>query len=161
MTALEIKILAGLALVAALLLGLHFYDARQQKIGKQDLELAIEQQHTKDVAVADARNAEIHTAQEASDHEADRFHLAATLDARDAVDADRRLQQRFAAVNARCVPGDSAASAPGQTTDDAAGVRSDVLRRVVAAARLAASAADDAHGAGLNAEQHYDALSPK
>ncbi len=157
----ELEAIVAVVVFIAGCFGLHFYDAHEQAIGKQGIQLAIEQQHTKDVAAADASNAQIHTAQEASDHEADRFHLAAALDARDAVDADRRLQQRFAAVNARCVPGDPAASAAGSAADDAAGMRSDVLRRIVQAARLAASAADDARGAGLNAEQHYDALSPK
>lgn len=154
----------ALALVLALIagcVGLYFYDKHEQAIGASVVTAAAADQHAKDVDAARAKEFQINAKQETADHEADRFHLAATLDARDALDADRRLQQRFSAINARCVPGNPAASAVGAATDDASDLRADVLRRVVEAARSVASAADASHGPGLSAEQHYDALRTK
>lgn len=155
---LEARLIAWAVSAAALLGGLAWFIHHERELGAQGQQLAAARQHERDVAAARAREAQIHSDQEAANHEADRFHLAAALDASDARDAGDRLQQRFAAVNARCLPSDPAASGTGAAANDAARVRSDVLRRVVEAARLAASAADAAHGAGLNAEQDYDAL---
>jgi hypothetical protein len=159
-TAIELRLLAYV-LVAAGVLGLGAWLVHHERqIGADTVNAAVADQHAKDVDAARAREMQIHTDQETSNHEADRFRTAAQLDARDARDAGDRLQQRFAAVNARCLPGDPAASAGGAAADPAAGVRADVLRRVVAAARLAASAADASRAAGTQAAGAYDALTP-
>lgn len=153
----------ALALVLALIagcVGLYFYDKHEQAIGASVVTAAVADQHAKDVDVARAKEVQINAKQETADHEADRFHLAASLDARDAVNADLRLQQRFSAINARCVPGDPAASAASPTASQP-DPRADAFRLVVEAARQLAADADAEHGAGLNAEQHYDALSTK
>lgn len=157
----EFELIAGAVAVAAAIGAFAWFTASQRAIGARTNEATHVAEHDQAVKVARAKDVQINATQGAADHEADRFHLAAALDARDALDADRRLQQRFAAINARCVPGNPAASAPGPAASDAADMRADVLSRIVSAARLAASAADSAHGAGLDAEQHYDALSPK
>jgi len=155
---LEARLIAWAVAAAAALGGLAWFVHHERAIGADAVTAAVANQHAKDVDAARARETQIHSDQEAANHEADRFHLAATLDARDARDSGDRLQQRFAAVNARCLPGDPAASGAGAAADDAVRVRADVLGRVIEAARLAASAADAAHGAGLNAERDYDAL---
>ena len=160
MDRLELEAIVAVILAIAACIGLYFYDSHEQALGAQGIQLAAERQHTQDVAEASAKEAKITIDQKAADHEADVFNLATKLDAFAASGAGDRLQYRFAAINAGCVPGNPAASAPGAPASDAAGMRSDVLRRIVAAARLAASAADAAHGAGLNAERDYDALKP-
>ncbi len=158
MTALEIKLLGGLALLIALVLGLHFYDAHQQALGKAQLQAGIDAQHAKDIADASAHNEQIHAAQEATDHEANKFNLQAQLAAPRARSAADGLQQRFAAINGGCVPGDPAASAGGPAASSASDLRADVLRRVAEAALAVASAADGSRGAGQRAEGRYDAL---
>jgi Protein of unknown function (DUF2514) len=155
---LEVRLIAWAVAAAAALGGLAWFVHHERALGASEVTAAVADQHAKDVDAARARETQIHSDQEAADHEADKFRLAAQMAARDARDAGDRLQHRFAAINAGCVPGDPAASGAGPAADDAAAVRSDVLRRVVEAARLAASAADAAHGAGLNAERDYDAL---
>jgi hypothetical protein len=159
-TRLEIEALALVVALIAGCVGLHFYNAHQQALGAQTIQIAIQQKHSQDVAEATAKEAESATKQKAADHEADVFNVAAKLDADTAGHSGDSLQHRFAAINASCVPSNSSAAVPGASASDAAGMRSDVLSRVVAAARLAASAADAAHGAGLNAERDYDALTP-
>lgn len=149
----------GYALAAAALLGvLAWFVHHERQIGASAITAAVADQHAKDVDAARAKEAQITSDQEAANHEADRFRTAAALAARDARDAGDRLQQRFAAINARCLPGDPAASAGSPAASDAADVRADVLRRVVEAARLAASAADASRAAGAQAAGAYDAL---
>jgi hypothetical protein len=157
---LEAKLIAGALALAALLGGLAWFVNHERSLGAAAVTAAAADQHAKDVDSARTREAQITTAQGAADHEADRFHLAAALDARDAVDADHRLQQRFAAVNARCVPGNPAAAASGQAASQP-DARADTFRMVIEAARQLAADADAEHAAGVVAEKHYDALTAK
>lgn len=156
-TAVELRLLAyGLAAAGVLGIGAWVVHHERQ-IGADAVNAAVADQHAKDVDAARARETQIHTDQEASNHEADRFRTAAQLDARDARDAGDRLQQRFAAVNPRCLPGDPAASAggPAASQPDA---RADAFRVVVEAARRLAADADAERAAGSQAAGAYDAL---
>lgn len=154
----EAKLIAG-AVAALALAGALWYavDDLEAK-GAQGEQLAVAQQHDKDVDAAAARDVQINTAQQEADREANRFNTAAALAAPRARDAAVGLQQRFAAINDCGVPDHSAAPAGSAPASSAGDLRADVLRRVAEAALAVASAADGGRGAGLDAEQHYDAL---
>lgn len=155
---LEAKLIAGalaaLALAGALWCAVDDLEAK----GAQGEQLAVAQQHAVDLASAAARNQQINTDQQEASREANRFNTAAALAAPRARDAAVGLQQRFAAINDCGVPDHSAAAAGSAPASSVGDLRADVFRRVAEAALAVASAADGNHGAGLDAEQHYDAL---
>lgn len=155
---LEWKLAAGAVAALALAAAVAGVVSHERSIGASEVTAAVADQHAKDIDAARAHEAQITADQQEAYREANRFNQAAALGAERARGADQRLQQRFAAVNARCLPGDPAASAGGPAAGDDADVRADVFRRVVEAARLAASAADASRGAGQLAERSYDAL---
>lgn len=100
-------------------------------------------------------------AQKETDHEAEKFQFLADAGAGRAADAGQRVQQRFATIGSGVVPSAAAASAPGTPASSADAVRADVFGRCVATIRQLAALTDKSHGAGLDAEGHYDALTPK
>lgn len=155
---LEAKLIAGAVALAAALGSFAWFTHHERAIGASAVTAAVADRHAKDVDAARAEESRIHIAQESSDHEADKFNLAAALAAPRARSAADGLQQRFAAVNVSCVPGDTAASPGGPPASSAADLRADVLRRVAEAALEVASAADGSRGAGERAAGRYDAL---
>lgn len=155
---LEVRLIAWAVAAAAALGGLAWFVHHERALGASEVTAAVADQHAKDVDAARARETQIHDAQEASDREADKFALQAAMAAPRARSAADGLQQRFAAINAGCVPGDPAASAGSPAASTAADLRADVLRRVAEAALAVASAADGSRGAGQRAEGRYDAL---
>jgi hypothetical protein len=128
--------------------------------GATEVIAAAAAQHSKDVDAARAQEARIAADQSEAAHEADKFNSLAARGAEHAVRAGDSVQHRFDAINARCVPSDTAASAPGQAASDAADLRADVFRRLREAAGQFAATADHAHGAGQLAADSYDALTP-
>lgn len=155
---LEAKLIAWAIAAAAALGALAWFIHHEREIGASAITAAVADRHAKDVDAARTREAQIRTAQEASDHEADKFNLAAQLAAPRARSAADSLQQRFASINTCSVPSDPAASAGSPAASSAADLRADVLRRVAEAALAVASAADAGRGAGLKSEGRYDAL---
>ncbi len=101
-------------------------------------------------------------AQKEVDHEAEKFSALAAVGAVHAADSAQRVQQRFAALWACPVPGAASAAEGGASAPagDGRDVRADMFRVVVEAARRIGKLRDDARGAGLNAEGHYDSLKP-
>lgn len=154
----DVKLIGGAIAAIALAGAVWYVVANERAIGAQGVQLAVAQQHAQDVAAASARNEQIHTDQEASDHEADKFKVQAALAAPRARSAADGLQQRFAAINASCVPDRPTVAAGSPPASSASDLRADVLRRVAEAALAVASAADGSRGAGERASGRYDAL---
>lgn len=154
----EAKLIAGAVAALALAGAVGYVVHHERAIGASAVTAAVADQHAKDVDAARAQEARITAVQQETDREADKFNLAAQLAAPRARSAADGLQQRFAAINASCVPSDPAASGGSAAASAAADLRADVLRRVADAALAAASAADAARAAGLRAQGRYDAL---
>jgi hypothetical protein len=152
------RVLAILGLVVAAI-GLLVFSAQRLKADGAAARIAAEEkQHASDIAAAAAETHRIETNQVEHDREAARFADRAAVGQRDAAVAADRLQQRFAAINAGCVPDHPSAVASGPSASSAADLRADVLRRAVQAAERIASAADSFRGPGVNAEAQYDGL---
>jgi hypothetical protein len=153
-----VKFIAIGLLVLALLGALAWVIHHLKQEGAAEVIAATAAQHSKDVDAARAQEAKIAADQSEAAREADKFNSLAALGAEHAVRAGDSVQHRFDAINARCVPGSPAASAPGQAASDAADLRADVFRRLREAAGQFAATADHAHGAGQLAADSYDAL---
>lgn len=130
LTPLAVKALAGLALLAAILLGIGLWDAHQQALGESKAEakqaaqaLAAEQEARRET------ERRVTAIQENADH-ADQAASAARADADAARAADQRLRLRLAAAERRGAPADSAASDPGAPADSPTAVPYDVFSRV-------------------------------
>lgn len=98
-------------------------------------------------------------ATEKADAEAREQLVAARTDAERAGSALERLKLRLAAAEQRSRDAGNAITAQlGQTAEDAARVRADVLGRVGEAAQLYAAVADDRGIAGTACEKSYEAV---
>lgn len=157
MSPLLIKVLAGLALLAAVMVGLHLYDVHQQELGAAQFKadaaaqaLAAEQEAHRE---SDRRAVAI----QGIAHDADQAASAARADADAAHSAGDRLQQRFAALR-RSAALNSAASASGTAGSDTGDLSAYVFRSVREMAGRYAAIADQARISGSGCEQSYDAL---
>jgi len=130
LSALAVKVLAGLALVAAALLAFGLWSAHEQSLGAEKVRADVATQALAGERAAraesDRRTAAI---QEKADH-ADLAASAARADLAAATDAAGRLRLRLAAAERRRTAGDSAAADPGPAADSPALVPYDVFARV-------------------------------
>lgn len=157
MSPLLIKVLAGLALIAAVMVGLHLYDVHQQELGAAQFKAqAAEQALTatqENLRESNRRAAAIN--QKAIN--ADQAASAARVDADAVSTANQRLRQRIATLN-RDATDHSAPAVPGASNSTADVVSADLFTGVVDTAGRYAAIADAARIAGQACEQSYDAL---
>jgi len=157
-TRLELEAIAGVILVIAACLGLHFYDQKQQALGAAN---NIAQQATRALAGEQAARSESERRVIAIQQKADHAEIAASsarADADAARSSDDRLRQRLAALS-RATPVHPAASDPGAPATSAADLYADVLSRTLEAARLIGAFADESSIAGQACQQSYSELS--
>jgi hypothetical protein len=154
-----------LAAITALLAGAALFVHHERSIGAARVEKVRQAETAQRAAVASAWAASSasetqrrQAAQQESDHEADRFTALADAGHARAVSALDGLRQRATAADARCLPRDPAAVAPGPAASAAGDLPADVLGRLGQAAVDIAAFADKSHGAGRDAEQQYDSL---
>lgn len=157
-TALEIKILAGLALAAALLVGIWAYDKHQQSLGAAEFKAQAAEQAlaaTQENLRESTRRTVV--VQQEANH-ADQAASAARADADAAHSAGERLRLRLAAAERGRTAGDPAAAGASATADAPGLVPYDVFESVRAAGERLAGYADQSRIAGQACERSYDAL---
>ena len=142
LTALDIKILAGLALVAAVLVGLWAYDSHEQALGAAEGRAKAAEQAL--VGEQESRRESdrraVAVSQEAN--HADQAASAARADADAARTADERLRLRLAAAERLPAAIGASAPAPGATAESPAAVPFVVFDRIDGAAGQLADYAD-------------------
>lgn len=163
-TALEIKILAGLALAAALLLGLHFYDAHQRALGAAENKAEVAQASMKIAQDNATKSAQIVATQQGVIHDAQvqaSASSAAAARAAAARDAFRvQLDAYVSASRGPHYPGPASGS-EAISGGDPIGVLADVLGRADARADITEGVADARRIRATACERAYDALSSK
>lgn len=147
-------------IVLAVLAFLAWGATKADQAGRDHVNAAVAEKHAEDVTHARALDQAIAFNQQEADRAPNLYHDAAIAGDVHAGAAGERLQQRFATINAGCLPDGAAASAGSPAASSAADLRADVLGGVVEAARQAASAADSFRVPGLKTEGSYDALRP-
>ena len=161
LSALAVKVLAGLALVAALLLGYGLWQSHEQSLGA---EREISKQTAQALAATQENlresNRRTVVVQQEATH-ADQAASAARADADAAHSAGERLRLRLAAAERGRAASDPAAASPGATADTPSLVPYDVFESVRAAGERLAGYADQSRIAGQACERSYDALSQK
>lgn len=156
-TALEAKILAAIAAIAAALIMFGLYTAHEQKLGAAEA-VAVQAQQAlagERAARAESDRRTIAIQQKATN--ADQAASAARADADAAHSAGERLRQRIAALN-RGAADHSAATPAGAASASADVVSADLFASVVYTAGRYAAIADAARIAGQACQQSYDAL---
>lgn len=158
LTSLEIKILAGLALVVALLIGVWAYNAHEQALGAAQFKADAAEKALAATQAAQAESTRREGVQQENLHESDRFNTQRAVDARDLDAVAERV--RIAAASGRLAPGNSAAAAPSQagSVPAAAVVSAELFIRAVEMARDAAKSADCLRGIGELCAGDYGAL---
>lgn len=159
LTALEIKILAGLALLAAVLLGLHFYDAHQQQLGEAQAQAAAAAQALAGERAARAESDRRVAKQQENLNEDQRFASARAADAASLGAAVQRVRDTIA-TSSRPAAADPTASGASAAVSATVVVRSDLLSSLVQRAADLAAAVDCQQSAGKLCAADYDALTP-
>lgn len=160
LTSLEIKIVAGLALVVALLIGVWAYNAHEQALGAAQFKADAAEKALAATQAAQAESTRREGVQQENLHESDRFNAQRALDARDLDAAAERV--RIAAASGRLAPSNSAAAGPGQagSMPAAAVVSAELFDRAVQMAVDASKLADCRGGVSELCARDYDALTP-
>lgn len=143
-TALEIKILAGVALVVALLLGVWAYNKHEQALGAASLRAEVAEVGASQAISSAAKSATMLAATQETVHVA-QAQLQAASAAAGAADRQRTaLLVQLAELRRRAVSHDPAASSGSPSLDggDAIGVLADVLGRSDARASIVDELAD-------------------
>lgn len=165
MTSIAIKLLAGAALVAAIIFGWNHYidgvraEADAQGYARRDTEQKTADNKALREALAEVARLKTELQGISDDAKKQKDAVAAAAaSARDAGERLRAAEARLrAALGQRACPG--AVPAAGSAPADAAlGVLADVQRRLDEAAERTARFADESRIAGLACERSYDAL---
>lgn len=160
LSALAVKVLAGLALVAALLLGVGLWDAHQQALGAATVRADVATAAAAQAASAATETERRLAATQETVHVA-QSQLAAASAAASAADRQRAaLLVQLDRLRAGAVRGDPAAAGRGQDIqgDDPIGVLADVLGRSDARASVVDKLADERRIRAEACERSYDAL---
>lgn len=158
LSALGVKVLAGLALVAALLLGYGLWQSHEQSLGAER-EISKQTAQALVATQDNLRESNRRTvAVEGNAHAADLAASAARADADAAHSAGERLRLRLAAAERGRAASDPAATSAGATADAPGLVPYDVFESVRAAGERLAGYADQSRIAGQACERSYDAL---
>ena len=156
MIPLEFRLIAGLVLVATLILGGRYIVHEHDKGVADGINAIYAKQAASAVEAARAKEQGWLAAQSEAQSEAQRLSNRARTDAGVAADADVRLQHRIALGSG--ISPHPAASGVGPSTAAAPDLLADVLGRVSEAARQLAATADDSRIAGSECERDFDAL---
>lgn len=156
-SALELKLVAGLAALAAVLVMFGLYTAHEREVGAAAIRAqAAEQALTAAQDSIRETNRRTDAVQQKA-IDADHAASAARADADAAAAAGDRLRERIAALN-RAGAGHPAAAASSPANASADTVSADLFASVVYSAGRYAAIADAARIAGQACEQSYDAL---
>jgi hypothetical protein len=158
-SALELKIITGLAAIAALLVMFGLYTAHQREVGAATVREEVAQAAAAQAASAASETARRLIATQETVHVA-QTQLAAASAAAGAAERERTaLRVQLAAIRARSMPGHPA-SAPPSPADDPIGVLATVLGDADDFAGRVAAEADANRIAGDACVRAYDSLTP-
>lgn len=160
-SALELKLVTGLAALAAVLVMFGLYTAHEREVGAAAIRAQAAEQ-----ALAGERASRIESdrrvvAIQGTAHAADQAASAARSDADAARSAGERLRLRLAAAEHSRSASNPATASSGAPEAQATGVPADLFWRVVESAGRYAAIADDAMIAGQACEAGYDGLTVK
>ena len=160
LSTLEVKILAGLGLMVALLFGIWAYNSHQQSIGAAQAKADAAAQALAGERAARAESDRRAVAIQQEANHADQAASAARADADSARSAADRLRLRLAAAERSRSASDPSATSASAPAGAAVDLYADVLGRTLEAARLIGAFADASRIAGLACQQSYSSLTP-
>ena len=161
MSPLGIKILAGLALVLAICIGLGLWGAHQEALGRAQADAAQAQQALAGERAARAESDRRVASQQENLNEDQRFASARAADAAGLDAVARRLHDDAARGRLGAADPAAAAASQGSGMPAAPMVRADVYFRALDAAVVLAKHVDCLHGVSELCARDYDALTPR